>query len=163
MIESFFVMSDTLLPPIYQHTQYARWTWAPLLLGVGLGLFGTVYCKAGNASIAVALGLLALLALVSLFIYGLTVTLDGNKKRLSARFGLGLYTKHIALDDVVSCEKVRNTFWMGWGIRWFPGGWLYNVDGLDAVELTLKNASRIRIGTDDPDPLCDVIDSVISS
>ena len=32
-------------------------------------------------------------------------------------------------------ELVRNKWWHGWGVRWVPGGSMYNVWGLDAVEL----------------------------
>jgi plasmid stabilization system protein ParE len=38
----------------------------------------------------------------------------------------------------------------GWGIRLTPSGWMFNVSGLDAVELTLRSGKRFRIGTDDP-------------
>jgi hypothetical protein len=38
----------------------------------------------------------------------------------------------------------------GFGIRVRPGRRLYNVSGLDAVELRLKTGDIRRIGTDDP-------------
>jgi hypothetical protein len=37
----------------------------------------------------------------------------------------------------------------GFGIRMRPGFRLYNVSGLDAVELRLKSGDVRRIGTDD--------------
>jgi hypothetical protein len=45
---------------------------------------------------------------------------------------------------------VPNRWWYGWGIRRGPGFRLYNVSGLDAVELRLKSGEVRRIGTDDP-------------
>jgi hypothetical protein len=45
---------------------------------------------------------------------------------------------------------VRNCWWYGWGIRRGPDFRLYNVSGLDAVELRLKSGEVRRIGTDDP-------------
>jgi len=47
--------------------------------------------------------------------------------------------------------KLGLASWLvGWGIRWTGSGWLFNVSGLDAVELSLKSGRRFRIGTDDP-------------
>jgi len=45
---------------------------------------------------------------------------------------------------------VRNHWWNGFGIRMGSGFRLYNVSGLDAVELHLKSSDIRRIGTDDP-------------
>ena len=37
------------------------------------------------------------------------------------------------------------------GIKFFgPGKWLYNVSGLDIIEVELKMGGWVRIGTDDP-------------
>jgi len=52
---------------------------------------------------------------------------------------------------------VRNQWWWGWGIRLIPGGWLYNVSGLDAVELKMKNGRIFRIGTDEAQRLAEFI------
>ena len=40
-------------------------------------------------------------------------------------------------------------WWYGWGIHLTPRGWLYNVGGLDAVELALNNGRTLRIGSDE--------------
>ena len=45
---------------------------------------------------------------------------------------------------------MRNLWYYGWGIRYTPHGWLFNVSGLDAVELELKNGRTWRVGTDEP-------------
>jgi len=57
------------------------------------------------------------------------------------------------LSQVQNAAVVRNKWYYGWGIRLTPGGWLWNVSGLDAVELTFKNGKKFRIGTDEPDRL----------
>ena len=45
-------------------------------------------------------------------------------------------------------KKVRNKWYYGWGIRFMGNVTLYNIHGLDAVELTFKNKeSIVRIGT----------------
>ncbi|HEU4752170.1 MAG TPA: hypothetical protein VFU47_03600, partial [Armatimonadota bacterium] len=50
--------------------------------------------------------------------------------------------------------------WIGWGIRlaWDHGPIsVYNVSGLEAVELRMKGGGRFRIGTDEPRELCAAI------
>ncbi len=34
-----------------------------------------------------------------------------------------------------------------------PWGWMFNVSGLDAVDIELKDGGRFRIGTDEPEEL----------
>ena len=96
-----------------------------------------------------------IVAVMSLFAT-LTVEVDSQLVRLS--FGPGLIRKSFPLVDVADCRPVRNRWWMGWGIHGTPGrGWLFNVSGFDAVELTMKNGKIYRIGTDDPQKLNDAI------
>ena len=60
--------------------------------------------------------------------------------------------------QILSAEVVRNRWWYGWGIRWIPGGTMYNVWGLDAVHLDLADGRGFRIGTDDPHGLVEAIE-----
>ena len=90
--------------------------------------------------------LIALLLFVSL-------TVVGYETYLEIRFGIGLIRKRFLFENIRSCKKVRNSPAYGFGIRIIPGGWLYNVSGLDAVELQMKDGKKYRIGTDDPDEL----------
>ena len=68
-------------------------------------------------------------------------------------FGPGLWTYRLALDEIESVGVVRNHWSSGFGIRKASGFTLYNVSGLDAVELKLKSGEIRRIGTDDPQGL----------
>jgi hypothetical protein len=54
---------------------------------------------------------------------------------------------------------VRNQWWNGFGIRMARGFRLYNVSGLDAVELRVGPNDVRRIGTDDPNGLSDALKS----
>ena len=72
---------------------------------------------------------------------------------IEVAFRLGRPHRSIPLSDVLRAETVRNKWWYGWGIRWFPGGTLWNVWGLDAVHLDLAGSRSFRIGTDDPEGL----------
>jgi len=73
--------------------------------------------------------------------------------RASLFFGPGIWRYRIALAEVDGVAIVRNKWWNGFGIRMRPGFRLYNVSGLDAVELRLKTGEVRRIGTDDPQGL----------
>lgn len=80
----------------------------------------------------------------------LTVSISDGYLRL--KFGYGIFRKEFVLSDIVSAKSVRNPWYVGWGVRlWLrPTRWIYNVSGLDAVEITLKNGKIYRIGTDEP-------------
>ncbi len=56
---------------------------------------------------------------------------------------------------------MRNPWYYGWGIRLTPTGWMYNISGLDAVQLQLASGKRFRIGTDEPVQLKSAIDRAI--
>jgi hypothetical protein len=94
------------------------------------------------------LAILIPLVLATVAFASLTVTVDANSVWL--RFGVGLIRKHIPSRDIVSCRAVPVPWYAGWGIRWTGDGWLYNVSGLWAVELRMRNGKRYLIGTDRP-------------
>ncbi|HLX18087.1 MAG TPA: hypothetical protein VKS24_23095 [Bradyrhizobium sp.] len=94
---------------------------------------------------------LIILIAVAIIFYSLTVEVGDGELRWY--FGPGLWTYRIALDDIRSVGIVRNHWWNGFGIRQAPGRSLYNVSGLDAVEIVLKSGDIRRIGTDDPQGL----------
>ncbi|MCS4192512.1 hypothetical protein GGP50_000712 [Salinibacter ruber] len=75
-------------------------------------------------------------------------------------FGPGFWTRRFALNDIVSAEVVRNSALHGWGIRYTRHGWLYNVSGLQAVQLNIRGEGQIRIGTDEPEALKQALDEV---
>ncbi len=99
--------------------------------------------------------LAAVIALVAWLFSSLTVTVDEGA--VEVRFGPGPFRKRWPLSDFVSVGVVRNKWWYGWGIRLVPRGWLYNVSGLDAVELTRRSGRVLRIGTDDAAALADAL------
>lgn len=109
-----------------------------------------------------AIGILAVVLAVTLIVLiiviasvmRVTVTADA----IVVAFGRGWPKKRIDRSDVLAHRPVRNSWILGWGIRWFPGGTMWNVWGLDAVELELRSGRRFRIGTDDPDALVAALD-----
>lgn len=102
----------------------------------------------GATMMAVVMAVIALaLALFSV----LTVTV--TERALSFAFGLGLFRREYAVRDIADVRAVTNRWYYGWGIHLTPHGWLYNVAGLDAVELELADGRTVRVGTDEPERL----------
>ena len=135
----------------YEHEQRAyliHWVIAPVFLIAVAGLLS------GGSSLSVWLVVAItgfLFAWLAATFSVLTVIVDGDHLRLY--FGRGWPRKSIALREIVSVAPVRNRWWYGLGIRWIPGGTLWNVWGLDAVEFRLASGRVFRIGTDDVDGL----------
>lgn len=138
----------------YQHTQTGWLTiWT---LGTGTVLTVGAALHLGSEHLAWIPALVGMvLAVAFLLFYSLTVRL--SKDRVEIAFGIGLIRQSFALDDIESVEPVRNHWYYGWGIRYTPHGWLYNVSGFDAVELRLTTGKTYRIGTDEPERLCSAI------
>src|SRR5436853_401237 len=67
------------------------------------------------------------------------LTVEVDDKKVNLRFGDGLIKKSFALSDVSAAQTTRTRPLQGWGIHWIGSGWLYNIYGLDAVELVFKN------------------------
>ena len=102
-----------------------------------------------------------ILAIALLLFHSLTVKVSHAEIALS--FGIGMIRKRFATADVAGAAAVRNRWYYGWGVRLTPHGWLFNVSGLDAVELELENGRTYRIGTDQPVELLHAIESVTGS
>ena len=93
------------------------------------------------------------LLLVGWLFYSLTIEVGNGELRWS--FGPGLIRKSVALDQIASAEAVRTSFVEGWGIHWSRFGWLYNVSGFDAVQITLRSGKKFALGTDEPKALAE--------
>ena len=95
--------------------------------------------------------------MIALFLFrSLTIEIDSTELRCF--FGDGLIKRRFPLVEIISAKPVRNRWYYGWGVRLIPSGWMFNVSGLDAVELVLSNGKRFRIGTDNPQ---DVVEAII--
>lgn len=88
--------------------------------------------------------------LISVAIVFSSLTVEVGERELHWYFGPGFWSYRLPLGDIQTAAVVRNRWWYGWGIRRGWGFRLYNVSGLDAVELRLKSGDIRRIGTDDP-------------
>jgi hypothetical protein len=94
-------------------------------------------------------GIIELILLIGAIVFSrLTIKID--EESVQACFGIGLICKKVPLSEIVRCESIRIRWWYGWGIHLTPYGWLYNVSGLDAVAITLRDGGKFALGTDDP-------------
>ena len=127
-----------------------------MLIAVVLAMLGLAisFHLAGTPSLLLWPALALLLAVAFLFS---TMTVSIANDTLHWHFGPGFWKKSLPLADIASAHTVRNKWWYGWGIRYTPHGWLYNVSGLAAVEIGLTNGKTLRIGTDEPDRLREAI------
>ena len=103
----------------------------------------------------------SLLFVVLLLFHSLNVRIDDEAIHL--RFGVGLLRKSIPLETIDSCRTIRNSLIYGFGIRYVFDGWMWNVSGLDAVQLTFADGKHFRIGTDEPKALESAINGAIGS
>lgn len=105
---------------------------------------------------------IALLPLVLGYLFSsLTIIVDRDAVRW--HFGPGFWRKSASISEIESAGAVRNKWWYGWGIRYTPHGWLYNVGGLSAVELRLSGGRKVRIGTSEPQQVVAAINDAIAA
>lgn len=96
--------------------------------------------------------LLIFFSLIMLNFYGMTTII--TDREIILKFGAGLIKKKITLSQIESAEITTYPIWYGYGIRFTPRGWLYNVGGRQAVEIKIRNKkTRILIGTNEKELL----------
>lgn len=133
----------------YEHTQFGY-----RMLAVHGAVLGLITLMSGRFMPALVAGVV-LVPVAAIFTTLTTTIRDGV---LECRFGLTKWPRTtIRLRDVASARTVRNSPFYGWGIRYTPQGRLWNVWGLDAVELQLRDGRRFRVGTDEPHELLNAL------
>jgi hypothetical protein len=136
---------------IYRHTQRGTLI---LITCLVIGALGVVLWWTSRRWEPAVLMLVVTAATATLFS---SLTIEVVDRELRWHFGPGLWSYRLPLDEIRDVAIVRNQWWNGWGIRMAPGFRLYNVSGLDAVELRLTSNDIRRIGTDDPEGLVKVL------
>ncbi|MCC6217489.1 MAG: hypothetical protein IT376_21710 [Polyangiaceae bacterium] len=131
----------------YRHRQLG-WVILGSLGGAAVAL-SVPLALAGYGAIASAVG--SLLAVTAALFASLTVTVDDRELRFW--FGPGLIGKTLPLALIRSWRPVESSWLLGWGVRIYRRGVLYNVSGLRAVEIVLRDGTELRIGTDEPEAL----------
>ena len=146
---------------VYQHTQTGLLTRRLLraisIITAGSGLF--VALRSTLRSIPLLASSAIVFVCATLF-DSLTVRVSHDLVEIS--FGIGIIRKQFDVGNIRRASVVKNKWYYGWGIRLTPHGWLYNVSGLDAVEILMDNGKQYRIGTDQPNRLQSAINSVLT-
>jgi hypothetical protein len=144
----------------YHHTQSGAVMLTVLLLASILAAWGGYLTGSSPVRwplFASAIGLAILAWLFS------SLTVEITEHEFHWYFGPGIWKYCIAFADVENIRIVRNEWWTGYGIRIRPGLRIYNVSGLVAVELRLKNGDIHRIGTDDVSGLSAALKSYLAN
>jgi hypothetical protein len=127
-----------------------------------------VFLVASGAMAGMSIIVFSWLTLGMMFVFGLclcmfhSLTVTVNDDVVRVQFAESPIRFTFPLSEIESCEAVRNRWWYGWGIKWYGRGWLYNVSGLDAVELKMKDGRLRRIGTDEPAELAEAISAALA-
>ncbi len=126
----------------YKHTQVG---YVHVILYSAVILFMGYLTVIGSEPYA----LIGLIVMLVVLVFFATLTVRVGEVVITVQFGVGVIRKRIQLSDVESYAQAKNPWYYGWGIRYTPRGWLYNISGFSAIELTMKNGKTCRIGTDD--------------
>lgn len=134
---------------MYSHVQRSK-TLAVLAVAlVGSILVLTAYI--GPSELAQTAPILVIVFLLLLNFSSLSIRVEQG--RLAWSFGVGFPALSTPLQDITCVEVVSVPWWYGKGIHLTARGWIYNVGGNRAVEITLKNGRRFILGTDEPELL----------
>jgi hypothetical protein len=132
----------------YEHTQIG-YLIISVLFAATVFVAITGIAAPSDRGVLVTDGIIELILLICAIVFSrLTIKID--EETLLACFGIGLICKKVPLSEIVRCESIRIRWWYGWGIHLTPYGWLYNVSGLDAVAITLRDGRKFALGTNDP-------------
>ena len=135
----------------YQHTQYGYLA-APVV-PFYIGIIAVLIADEASPSMAVAMAAVIMALTLGLVLMFSRLNVRVASDQVHVAFGAGWPRRTVDLNDVVAVNQVRNHWYLGFGIRRIPRGWMYNVWGLDAVEIELPDGKVLRIGTNDPDGL----------
>lgn len=136
---------------MYSHTQSGTVTRIAAAVALAAAIY-TVARLGPHPILWLAIGI----AVIGVFSLS-SMTIEADQNRLTFWFGFGWPRRSFPLAEIQSWTAVRNPWWYGWGIHMTPHGWLYNVGGLGAVQLELQDGRQLRVGTDEPERLCEAI------
>lgn len=150
----------------YRHTQTGR----AILVAIGLTavvVAGVPYVASrqpdfGEETVAVVVLLAVLVSLLVPLMLFRSMTVEVGDSAVDVHFGGGLIRKSIPFDRIRAVRTVRYPWYYGLGIRIIPRGTLWNVSGMQAVELELDGGRRFGIGSDEPDELQAAIEDALN-
>jgi hypothetical protein len=148
------------VPVFYQHKQRGLVILAALGLGAAVCLWFEPTIYGFNARLML-LVVAAILGISALLFSSLTIEL--SDRSLSWRFGFGLLRKQVATTEIRNAVVTKTRLIHGWGVHLTRNGWLYNVSGFGAVQITLRSGKTFLLGSDEPEQLCSALQRAIQS
>ena len=140
----------------YEHTQVGYFIIVAIV--AAMVAIGIILATTGVNLIAIAA--LGVLAIALVLFPSLTVVI--REEELLVQFGPGVIRKRFKLNEIESCQAVKNPWYYGWGIRLTPHGMLLRVSGFHAVQIKLITGKKYLIGTDVAQELEEAIRQTIS-
>ena len=140
----------------YKHTQIGYF----LLVSYSAVVLFLGYLNIKTDFYPLTLATLIIMLIVLGIFSRLTVLVDDQMIKI--QFGLRVIRKVFQLKEIEAYRVVKNPWYYGWGIRFTPRGWLFNVSGFSAIELQMANGKRYRIGTDDSDNLAKALGKALN-
>jgi len=140
----------------YEHTQVGYFIIVAIV--AAMVAIGIILANTGVNLIAIAV--MVVLAVALVLFPSLTVLI--RKEELLVQFGPGVIRKRFKLNEIESCQAIKNPWYYGWGIRLTPHGMLFRVSGFHAVQIKLITGKEYLIGTDVPQELEEAIRQTIS-
>ena len=140
----------------YEHTQVGYF----IIVAVVAAMVAIEIILANTGINWIAIAVLIVLAVALVLFPSLTVVI--REEELIVQFGPGVIRKRFKLNEIESCQAVKNPWYYGWGIRSTPDGMLFRVSGFHAVQIKLITGKTYLIGTDVPQELEEAIRQAIS-
>ena len=145
---------------LYQHEQRGLVILAASGLAVALSLVLATIVEASAARLTLFF-VVAILAVCAFLFSSLTIEL--SESSLSWRFGPGLLRKQVASAEISNAVVTKTRVIHGWGVHLTRNGWLYNVSGFGAVQVSLRSGKTFLLGSDEPEQLCLALQRAIQS
>ncbi|MBD1583153.1 hypothetical protein [Pseudoalteromonas sp. S16_S37] len=144
---------------MYRHTQFS-WAIMAILAWIASFLILATWLLGYNV-IVLVFGII--IAVLACLFYGLTIEVNKEQRTLSWWFGPGVAKKTLSFDDIEEIKGVTNSLRHGVGMRITNDGWVYSASGFSAIEVSLSDGMKYRLGTNDQARLLDALSEKITS
>jgi len=124
------------------------------VLGAAVLVMGLVATRSGEGRFIMLL--VAAILVVTIVVFS-SLTVEVTDMHVRLFFGPGVIRKSFLVAEIREVRIVTNAWYYGWGIHMTPHGWLFNIAGFGAVELTFDSGRKVRIGSDEPHRLKDAV------
>jgi len=139
----------------YEETQYGWFVIIVFLLVIGF-LF-LAYLNQWGTNPIPKLPFLIMIAIFSISLilfYKLTIIIE--TRTINILYGIGLVSKKIKPERLISVESIKIPWYSGMGIRITAHGWLYSIQGFRVIKIQFLEKGKTKtvlIGTSEPEKL----------